>query len=283
MIVHSFSIPLQGIQFINNHDEIAMSAIAFANTVNMQQNVLLSCPSHLSFMSHMQHCIPQTHAIGPILADVGSLGQKRGRGSQQDVIGAVDKDKDKEHQGRWSQSEHNRFVDGLNRFGKDWEKVQAVVQTRSLSQIRSHAQKYFLKLTKYEEMERLWDNRDILIGTTTTASPFEETSENEGMLLVQLMSCFLEQLKRKRDQLLDAHQEMEEEEESLDDAVEDLEKGGETTPTSEEKPLKRMKSSSMSDDCETDPECGSSICTPASANLSDDELSQHDSLSSSPR
>jgi SHAQKYF class myb-like DNA-binding protein len=56
--------------------------------------------------------------------------------------------------GRWTADEHERFLEGINQFGREWDKVQAVVKTRSLAQIRSHAQKYFLKISKNEEMEK---------------------------------------------------------------------------------------------------------------------------------
>lgn len=46
--------------------------------------------------------------------------------------------------GRWSKSEHERFVKGLDKFGKNWVEVQKLVKTRTLTQVRSHAQKVFL-------------------------------------------------------------------------------------------------------------------------------------------
>lgn len=49
--------------------------------------------------------------------------------------------------GRWSKQESERFIEALNKFGKNWKKVEAYVETRSSTQIRSHAQKYFLKHT----------------------------------------------------------------------------------------------------------------------------------------
>lgn len=50
--------------------------------------------------------------------------------------------------GRWTSEEHLRFIEALKRFGKQWKKVEEFVQTRSGAQIRSHAQKYFLKIQK---------------------------------------------------------------------------------------------------------------------------------------
>eukprot|EP00884_Botryococcus_braunii_P013582 jgi/Botrbrau1/22224/Bobra.168_1s0055.1 len=49
---------------------------------------------------------------------------------------------------KWSESEHERFTEGLKLFGRDWKQIVAHVGSRSVAQVRSHAQKYFLKLEK---------------------------------------------------------------------------------------------------------------------------------------
>eukprot|EP00826_Nyctotherus_ovalis_P010882 TRINITY_DN12842_c0_g1_i21.p2 TRINITY_DN12842_c0_g1~~TRINITY_DN12842_c0_g1_i21.p2 ORF type:complete len:139 (+),score=50.25 TRINITY_DN12842_c0_g1_i21:475-891(+) len=57
--------------------------------------------------------------------------------------------------GRWTKEEHKRFLEGLRLYGKNWKKVQAHVRTRSTTQVRSHAQKHFIRLeTRGEEEER---------------------------------------------------------------------------------------------------------------------------------
>lgn len=54
---------------------------------------------------------------------------------------------DRVYSGRWSTAEHNKFLNALEKYGRDWTKVQKKVKTRSLLQIRSHAQKVFLNMT----------------------------------------------------------------------------------------------------------------------------------------
>lgn len=57
-------------------------------------------------------------------------------------------------EGHWSAEEHERFLEGafavlrvaIKLYGKDWKKIEKHIGTRNGTQIRSHAQKHFLKL-----------------------------------------------------------------------------------------------------------------------------------------
>ncbi len=40
------------------------------------------------------------------------------------------------------------FIKGLEMYGKGWKKIAGLIKTRTVVQIRTHAQKYFLKLSK---------------------------------------------------------------------------------------------------------------------------------------
>jgi SHAQKYF class myb-like DNA-binding protein len=47
---------------------------------------------------------------------------------------------------RWTVDEHRLFLEGIMLYGKDWKKMQPLIKTRSLVQIRTHAQKVFKKI-----------------------------------------------------------------------------------------------------------------------------------------
>lgn len=54
----------------------------------------------------------------------------------------------KENTGRWTAEEHRLFLQGLELHGKGWKKIASLIRTRTVVQIRTHAQKYFQKLAK---------------------------------------------------------------------------------------------------------------------------------------
>ena len=50
------------------------------------------------------------------------------------------------NEGRWTRDEHDKFLDGIIQYGINWKKVKTLINSRTLVQVRSHAQKFFLKL-----------------------------------------------------------------------------------------------------------------------------------------
>ena len=57
--------------------------------------------------------------------------------------------------GRWTNEEHQRFLEAVKVHGRNWKLVQKFVGTRSATQARSHAQKYFAKLEKQDSAKLL--------------------------------------------------------------------------------------------------------------------------------
>ena len=52
------------------------------------------------------------------------------------------------NEGRWSNDEQQRFLEACYFYKNDWEKIKNYIQTRTIPQIRSHAQKYLIKLCR---------------------------------------------------------------------------------------------------------------------------------------
>ncbi|OVA13944.1 SANT/Myb domain [Macleaya cordata] len=55
----------------------------------------------------------------------------------------------------WTDQEHDKFLEALQLFDRDWKKIEAFVGSKTVIQIRSHAQKYFLKVQKNGTSEHL--------------------------------------------------------------------------------------------------------------------------------
>jgi len=50
--------------------------------------------------------------------------------------------------GRWTVEEHRLFLQGIEQYGEGWNEIGNLIQSRTVVQIRTHAQKYFKKLMK---------------------------------------------------------------------------------------------------------------------------------------
>lgn len=54
--------------------------------------------------------------------------------------------------GRWTDEEHELFLKGLAIYGRRWKKIAGFISTRNTVQVRSHAQKYEMKLAKAHDL-----------------------------------------------------------------------------------------------------------------------------------
>ena len=82
--------------------------------------------------------------------------------------------------GRWTKEEHQAFLQGLKVYGREWKKVAQNIPTRSSAQIRSHAQKYFAKLAKDEQLrqEQAQQCHDSKQAQDPTSSALVQREEN---------------------------------------------------------------------------------------------------------
>ena len=97
--------------------------------------------------------------------------------------------------GRWSQEEHDKFIEGIIKFGNDWKKVQKYVSTRSSTQARSHAQKFLLKLKNNKYLKKY--NIDISLSWSKLIQSLKN-SFNDEILLQILKDSSYNNIKNKR-------------------------------------------------------------------------------------
>ena len=55
--------------------------------------------------------------------------------------------------GFWNKSEHNKFIEALYLYNCAWTKIESYLKNRTYKQIRSHAQKFYLKLKSFKDEE----------------------------------------------------------------------------------------------------------------------------------
>lgn len=83
--------------------------------------------------------------------DRGLLAQKTNRDEFDVNSDQEDKEKTQSHlnNGRWNNTEHRSFIEGIFKYSNDWKRITEDVKTRNSPQARSHSQKFFSKLNKY--------------------------------------------------------------------------------------------------------------------------------------
>jgi SHAQKYF class myb-like DNA-binding protein len=80
------------------------------------------------------------------------------------------------------------FLKGLEMHGKGWKKIAKLIKTRTVVQIRTHAQKYFQKLAK---AKKNGNHGDLLMessrfkkvrgqGGNSTSAPFRVSGLSRG-------------------------------------------------------------------------------------------------------
>lgn len=79
----------------------------------------------------------------------------------------------KENTGRWTSEEHNIFLEGLKLHGKGWKAIAQMIKTRTVVQIRTHAQKYFQKLAKAQQNGECPEEVIMDTRSQTTSSPID--------------------------------------------------------------------------------------------------------------
>uniref|UniRef100_A0A6M2ECK3 Uncharacterized protein n=1 Tax=Populus davidiana TaxID=266767 RepID=A0A6M2ECK3_9ROSI len=86
----------------------------------------------------------------------------------------------------WSEPEHDKFLEALQLFDRDWKKIGAFIGSKTIIQIRSHAQKYFLKVQKSGTNEHLPPPRP----KRKAAHPYPQKASKNAIVLSQPSEAF---------------------------------------------------------------------------------------------
>ncbi|KAE9464831.1 hypothetical protein C3L33_03265, partial [Rhododendron williamsianum] len=86
----------------------------------------------------------------------------------------------------WTEPEHDKFLEALQLFDRDWKKIEAFIGSKSVIQIRSHAQKYFLKAQKSGIGEHLPPPRP----KRKAAHPYPQKASKNALALSQVTGSF---------------------------------------------------------------------------------------------
>ena len=64
-------------------------------------------------------------------------------------------------EGRWSYDEQIRFIEGLVKYGKNWNNLEEYISSRTSPQIRSHAQKFVKRIKSSKDFNLVFNGANI--------------------------------------------------------------------------------------------------------------------------
>lgn len=98
----------------------------------------------------------------------------------------------------WTPGEHRRFLEAIKRFGhKDLRAISAYVGTRNVTQVRTHTQKFFMRLLREAKRHRDEVEQATTIlaqvsnggnGPTVTETVIRSVPEECGVALLSLVA-----------------------------------------------------------------------------------------------
>lgn len=102
------------------------------------------------------------------------------------------KEKKKPQSRYWTPEEHQRFLEALQKYGhKDVKSISLHVATRNATQVRTHAQKYFLRLERERRKKEEISNNDEYNSSSELDDGSPEQSNDDGGSSVSISSLTL--------------------------------------------------------------------------------------------
>ena len=106
--------------------------------------------------------------------------------------------KKKRRLGRWTVKEHERFLEALRIYGKDWTMIQRHVKTRQVTNIRAHAQKFLLKLVKVVEQKEKMSSSNENSMPSSSGDPETDMNTNTAQFFYDILSKKMHKLYSKQ-------------------------------------------------------------------------------------
>ena len=98
-----------------------------------------------------------------------------------------------EKTGRWNQTEHQSFIEAIKAYGKNWKLVADHIGTRNSTQVRSHAQKYFLRehtrQTIKKQAKEFFDKAQSTLPKVEKKDAITQYGEGVSFSNLSLMDC----------------------------------------------------------------------------------------------
>lgn len=142
---------LQGLSTSLNHNRIPDNSLIFNEKNSENDKTDLSL-----FQNHKRK---KAETFNPILCD---------ENNSYDDKGCI---------GRWTEQEHLLFVDAVKKYGKNWKIIEKIVRTRTPTQLRSHAQKFFSKIRLTYNTD---DPIDYIKTNIVSLDLEEKTNQDQG-------------------------------------------------------------------------------------------------------
>eukprot|EP00871_Galdieria_phlegrea_P004286 jgi/Galph1/4859/GphlegSOOS_G3596.1 len=137
---------------------------------NCQSPLFSQTAGPCQHLNNRNHACCNGHCTESVVA-TGSSGNQ----NQEESSEATSKVQKKTQSRYWTADEHMRFLEGLARFGhKDMKAIAKFVGTRNATQVRTHAQKYYLKLAReaakrQEQQQSVSGRRELHISSADQA------------------------------------------------------------------------------------------------------------------
>lgn len=91
-------------------------------------------------------------------------------------------------EGRWNNDEHLKFLEAIYNYNNNWKEVQKYIGTRTPNQVRSHAQKFILKLRTFKDpslgVDFTEENFKNLKEIINKIKEIEENNQKKNILLL---------------------------------------------------------------------------------------------------